>query len=336
MRQIQIQKPGGLENLKLENVDSPDLQSNEVLMQISASSLNYHDLMVALGLIPTEDKRIPLSDGAGEIIAVGAEVTNWKVGDKVMSVCFPNWIDGPPKFELLSFIGDNEDGYATEVIAIKETAITKIPENLNFAEAATLPCAGLTAWRALVDEGNLKANETVLVQGTGGVSIFALQLAKCMGAKVIATSSSEEKLSKLKDLGADELINYKENPEWGKEVLKLTNNEGVDHVIEVGGGGTFGESVRAAKLGGHIALIGVLSGPAVSEIILPRIFLKQVRLSGIAMANQQSQLAMIEFIEKHNIKPVISDTFDLADLSKAFQHQIDNKHFGKISITMES
>ena len=249
MRQIQIQKPGGLENLKLENVDSPDLQNNEVLMQISASSLNYHDLMVALGLIPTEDKRIPLSDGAGEIIEVGAEVTNWEVGDKVMSVCFPNWIDGPPKFELLSFIGDNEDGYATEVIAIKETAITKIPENLNFAEAATVPCAGLTAWRALVDEGNLKANETVLVQGTGGVSIFALQLAKCMGAKVIATSSSEEKLSKLKDLGADELINYKENPEWGKEVLKLTNNEGVDHVIEVGGGGTFGESVRAAKLG---------------------------------------------------------------------------------------
>ena len=336
MRQIQIQKPGGLENLKLENVDSPDLQSNEVLMKISASSLNYHDLMVALGLIPTEDKRIPLSDGAGEIIEVGDEVTNWKVSDKVMSVCFPNWIDGPPKFELLSFIGDNEDGYATEVIAIKETAITKIPENLNFAEAATLPCAGLTAWRALVDEGNLKANETVLVQGTGGVSIFALQLAKCMGAKVIATSSSEEKLSKLKDLGADELINYKENPEWGKEVLKLTNNEGVDHVIEVGGGGTFGESVRAAKLGGHIALIGVLSGPAVSEIILPRIFLKQVRLSGIAMANQQSQLAMIKFIEKNNIKPIISDTFDLADLSKAFQHQIDNKHFGKISITMES
>ena len=336
MRQIQIQKPGGLENLKLENVDSPDLQSNEVLMKISASSLNYHDLMVALGLIPTEDKRIPLSDGAGEIIEIGDEVTNWKVSDKVMSVCFPNWIDGPPKFELLSFIGDNEDGYATEVIAIKESAITKIPENLNFAEAATLPCAGLTAWRALVDEGNLKANETVLVQGTGGVSIFALQLAKCMGAKVIATSSSEEKLSKLKDLGADELINYKENPEWGKEVLKLTNNEGVDHVIEVGGGGTFGESVRAAKLGGHIALIGVLSGPAVSEIILPRIFLKQVRLSGIAMANQQSQLAMIKFIEKNNIKPIISDTFDLADLSKAFQHQIDNKHFGKISITMES
>lgn len=334
MRQIQLQKPGGLNNLKLENIDSPVLKSNEVLIKIHASSLNYHDLMVALGLIPTDDKRVPLSDGAGEIIEIGSNVDRWKVGDKVMSVCFPNWVEGPPKYELLSFIGDNEDGYATEAIAIKDSAITRIPNNLSFSEAATLPCAGLTAWRALVDEGNLKKDETVLVQGTGGVSVFALQLAKCIGAKVIATSSSEEKLSKLKDLGADELINYKENPEWGKEVLKLTNNEGVDHVIEVGGGGTFGESVRAAKLGGHIALIGVLSGPAVSEIILPRIFLKQVRLSGIAMANQQSQIAMIEFIEKHDIKPVISDTFDLANLSDAFQHQIDNKHFGKISITM--
>lgn len=335
MRQMQVQKPGGLENLKLENVDTPLLKSDEVLMKISASSLNYHDLMVALGLIPTDNKRVPLSDGAGEIVEVGSKVSNWKVGDKVMSVCFPNWIDGPPKYEFLSFIGDNEDGYAAEFIAIKETAVTKIPKNLSFSEAATLPCAALTAWRALVDEGSLKKDETVLVQGTGGVSVFALQLAKCIGAKVIATSSSEAKLEKLNDLGADELINYKEHPEWGKEVLRLTNNEGVDHVIEVGGGGTFGESVRAAKLGGHIALIGVLSGPSVSEIILPRIFLKQVRLSGIAMANQQSQIAMIDFIEKHNIKPIISDTFNLADLAEAFQHQIDNKHFGKISINME-
>ena len=203
MRQIQIQKPGGLENLKLENVDSPNLANDEVLMKIHASSLNYHDLMVALGLIPTDDKRVPLSDGAGEILEVGSDVTRWKIGDKVMSVCFPNWVDGPPKYELLSFIGDNEDGSAAEVIAIKETALTKIPDNLSFSEAATLPCAGLTAWRALVDEGNLKKDETVLVQGTGGVSIFALQLEKCMGAKVIATSSSEEKLAKLKELGAD-------------------------------------------------------------------------------------------------------------------------------------
>ena len=332
MKQIQLSKPGGLENLKLTDTENPLLKDNEVLLKVHASSLNYHDLMVALGLIPTEDKRVPLSDAAGEILEVGKDVSKWTVGDKVMSMCFPNWVSGPPKYDLLSFIGDNQDGYATELISIPESAITKIPNNLNFKEAATLPCAGLTAWRALVDEGRLKSGETVLVQGTGGVSVFALQLAKTFGATVIATSSSEEKLEKLKSLGADHLINYKAHPEWGKEVLKITNNEGVDHVVEVGGAGTFSESVRCTKLAGHIALIGVLSGPSVSEIILPRIFLKQIRLSGIAMANQDSQIAMIDYLEKNEIKPEISDSFDLKDLGAAFQHQIDNKHFGKISI----
>ena len=332
MKQIQLSKPGGLENLKLTDTENPSPKDNEVLLKVHASSLNYHDLMVALGLIPTEDKRVPLSDAAGEILEVGKDVSRWTVGDKVMSMCFPNWVSGPPKYNLLSFIGDNQDGYATELISIPESAITKIPSNLNFKEAATLPCAGLTAWRALVDEGRLKSGETVLVQGTGGVSVFALQLAKTFGATVIATSSSEEKLEKLKSLGADHLINYKAHPEWGKEVLKITNNEGVDHVVEVGGAGTFSESVRCTKLAGHIALIGVLSGPSVSEIILPRIFLKQIRLSGIAMANQDSQIAMIDYLEKNEIKPEISDSFDLKDLGAAFQHQIDNKHFGKISI----
>ena len=332
MKQIQLYKPGGLENLKLTDTENPSPKDNEVLLKVHASSLNYHDLMVALGLIPTEDKRVPLSDAAGEILEVGKDVSRWTVGDKVMSMCFPNWVSGPPKYNLLSFIGDNQDGYATELISIPESAITKIPSNLNFKEAATLPCAGLTAWRALVDEGRLKSGETVLVQGTGGVSVFALQLAKTFGATVIATSSSEEKLEKLKSLGADHLINYKAHPEWGKEVLKITNNEGVDHVVEVGGAGTFSESVRCTKLAGHIALIGVLSGPSVSEIILPRIFLKQIRLSGIAMANQDSQIAMIDYLEKNEIKPEISDSFDLKDLGAAFQHQIDNKHFGKISI----
>ena len=332
MKQIQLSKPGGLENLKLTDTETPSLKDNEVLLKVHASSLNYHDLMVALGLIPTEDKRVPLSDAAGEILEVGKDVSKWTIGDKVMSMCFPNWVSGPPKYDLLSFIGDNQDGYATELISIPESAITKIPSNLNFKEAATLPCAGLTAWRALVDEGRLKSGETVLVQGTGGVSVFALQLAKTFGATVIATSSSEEKLEKLKSLGADHLINYKAHPEWGKEVLKITNNEGVDHVVEVGGAGTFSESVRCTKLAGHIALIGVLSGPSVSEIILPRIFLKQIRLSGIAMANQDSQIAMIDYLEKNEIKPEISDSFDLKDLGAAFQHQIDNKHFGKISI----
>ena len=332
MKQIQLKKPGGLDNILLCDADVPKPKSNQIVIKIAASSLNYHDLLVALGFIPTEDRRVPLSDAAGEIVEIGSDVKDWKVGDHVMSVCFPNWQNGAPKYELLSFIGDHEDGYATEYIAIQETAVTKMPSYMNFAQAATLPCAGLTAWRALVDDGNLKAGETVLVQGTGGVSIFALQLAKSMGAKVIATSSSEGKLNRLKELGADEVINYKETPEWGKEVLAKTNNEGVDHVIEVGGGGTFGESVRATKLGGHIALIGVLSGPNASEIVLPRIFLKQIRMSGISMANRETQVAMIDYLEKNQIEPIISDSFPLSKLADAFQHQIDNKHFGKISI----
>ena len=224
MKQIQLIKPGGLENISVCDADVHIPKSDEVLMKVAASSLNYHDLLVALGAIPTDDKRVPISDAAGEIIEVGSDVNEWKVGERVMSVCFPNWQSGPPKYELLSFIGDHEDGYATECIAIKASAITRTPSNFDLKESATLPCAGLTAWRALVDDGKLKAGETVLVQGTGGVSIFALQLAKSMGAKVIATSSSTEKLERLKALGADELINYKETPEWGKEVLAKTNN----------------------------------------------------------------------------------------------------------------
>ena len=332
---MQLAKPGGLDKFNLNELDIPKPKDNEILIKVNASSLNYHDLMCALGLIPTDDGRVLLGDAAGEVEEIGEEVKNWQVGDKVMSACFPNWIDGPPRYELLSFIGDNQDGYATEYIAIQETAVTKMPSKWSLQEAATLPCAGLTAWRALVDEGRLQSGESVLVQGTGGVSIIALQFAKEMGAKVIATTSSEEKAEKLKELGADEIINYKEHPKWGEKVLEVTDNEGVDHVVEVGGGETFNESIRAVKLGGHIALIGVLSGPAANELVLPRIFLKQVRTSGIAMANHQSQKAMVEYLENSKIKPVISDTFDLAELAGAFQHQIDNKHFGKISISME-
>ena len=332
---MQLAKPGGLDKFKLNELDIPKPQDNEILIKVNASSLNYNDLMCALGLIPTDDGRVLLGDAAGEVVEIGEGVKNWQVGDKVMSACFPNWIDGPPRYELLSFIGDNQDGYATEYIAIQETAVTKMPSKWTLQEAATLPCAGLTAWRALVDEGRLQSGESVLVQGTGGVSIIALQFAKEMGAKVIATTSSEEKAEKLKELGADEIINYKEHPRWGEKVLEVTDNEGVDHVVEVGGGETFNESIRAVKLGGHIALIGVLSGPAANELVLPRIFLKQVRTSGIAMANHQSQKAMVEYLENSKIKPVISDTFDLAELAGAFQHQIDNKHFGKISISME-
>ncbi|MDE0841921.1 MAG: NAD(P)-dependent alcohol dehydrogenase [Porticoccaceae bacterium] len=332
MQQIQLAQPGGLDNLKLTTTEIPTLTDNQVLVKVQASSLNYHDLLVVLGKIPTANRRVPLGDCGGQIVDVGSAVSKWKVGDQVMSSCFPDWLEGQPRPELLSFIGDHQNGYATEYIAVAETALTRTPKGWNALQAATLPCAGLTVWRALVEEGKLQPGESVLVQGTGGVSIFALQLAKAMGAKVIATSSSEEKLDKLRALGADELINYREAPQWGKAVLAATGNQGVDHVVEVGGGGTFGESVRAVKMGGHIALIGVLSGPSVGEILLPRIFMKQIRISGISMGNQCSQQAMIDYLDQSNIRPIISHTFELASLAEAFQLQIDNRHFGKIAI----
>ena len=206
MRQMKLEKPGGLDKFKLNEVDIPKPGQNEILIKINASSLNYHDLMCALGLIPTDDGRVLLGDAAGEVVDKGKDVEMWEVGDKVMSACFPNWIDGPPKYELLSFIGDNQDGYATEYIVIEQSAVTKMPSTWTLQEAATLPCAGLTAWRALVDEGKLQKGESVLVQGTGGVSIIALQFAKEMGANVIATTSSEEKAEKLRELGADEVL----------------------------------------------------------------------------------------------------------------------------------
>ena len=334
MRQIQLTKPGGLSNLQLVDVEEPRVAAGEILIKVSASSLKYHDLLVALGQIPTEDKRVPLSDASGEVVGTGPDVSRWQVGDKVMSACFPRWIEGRPQKALMSFIGDHENGYATEYIALPETSVTRMPSNWSMVEAATLPCAGLTAWRALVDEGRLKAGESVLVQGSGGVSVFALQLAKSMGAHVVATSSSDEKLERLRDLGADELINYRTTPEWGREVLTRTGKAGVDHEVEVGGGGTFSQSVAATAFGGHIAMIGVLSGPSASDIVLPRIFMKQVRTSGIAMGNHQSQNAMVDYLEKSDLRPVISDRFDLTDLAMAFQHQKDNRHFGKISITI--
>ena len=332
MKQIQIKKPGGLENLTPAKVEMPAIDEHQVMVKVKASSLNYHDLLVALGQIPTDDGRVPLSDCGGEIVEVGKNVSLWNEGDQVMSVCFPNWISGKPKPELLSFIGDNEDGYATEYIAIAETALTRAPDGWDSVQAATLPCAGLTVWRALVDEGKLQAGETVLVQGTGGVSIFALQLAKEFGATVIATSSTDKKLDKLRSLGADIVINYRENPHWGKDVLAATEGEGVDHVVEVGGANTFGESIRSVKMGGHVALIGILGGASVSEILLPRVFLKQIRLSGIAMGNRTSQEAMVDFLDKSSIRPIISHTYELGALNEAFKLQMRNGHFGKIGI----
>src|SRR5690554_3445514 len=264
MKVVTLKSPGGLDNLQLSEHDAPgEPGPGEIRVRLHASSLNFHDYLVAAGGIPTDDGRIPMSDGAGVVEAVGEGVEEFAAGDAVVSTFFPSWLEGPARLgNFATTPGDGVDGYAREQVVAKATAFTRQPAGWSHAESATLTTAGLTAWRALVVDGGLKAGNVVLVLGTGGVSVFALQLAKAMGATVIATSSSDAKLERLRDLGADYTINYRKNENWGREVLDWTGGRGVDHVIEVGGPGTLKQSIRASAQGGHIALIGVLTGVA--------------------------------------------------------------------------
>ena len=262
MQAIELQQPGGLDKLNVVDVAAPgEPGPGEIKVRLHASSLNFHDYAVVAGMIPTDDKRIPMSDGAGVVEAVGEGVEEFAVGDAVVSTFFPYWLEGPARVgDFTTTPGDGVDGYAREQVIRPATWFTRQPIGYSHVESATLTTAGLTAWRALVVDGGLKAGDTVLVLGTGGVSIFALQFAKLMGARVIATSSSNEKLERLRSLGAEHTINYRETPEWGKAVKALTDGKGVDHVIEVGGPGTLPQSIDAVKIGGHISLIGVLTG----------------------------------------------------------------------------
>lgn len=326
-------RPGrGLETLEVGAAPDPGAPGpGEILVRLSASSLNFHDYAVVSGMIPVEDGRIPMSDGAGEVLAVGAGVEAFAPGDAVMSTFFPNWPAGAPQGTGFRQVpGEGIDGYACELACAPAAAFTRAPAGYSHAEAATLPCAGLTAWRALVVEGRLQAGQTVLVQGTGGVSIFALQFAKAMGARVIATSTSDEKLDRLRAMGADHVLNYKAEPEWGKAARNWAG-EGVDHVVEIGGAGTLPQSIQAARPGGHISLIGVLAGVQgpVPTVLLMQ---KQIRLIGITVGNRRSQQEMVAAIEATGIKPVIDRHFPLDQLADAFRHQESGRHFGKIAI----
>ena len=243
MKVAAVKKPGGPGNLIIEDRADPKPAVGEILVRIHASSLNYHDFVVVMGGIPTDDGRIPMSDGAGEVVAVGEGVTKFKPGDKVVSLFFPNWQAG--EIEAAGFAsvpGDGADGFGAELVAAPETSFTRMPEGYSYQEAATLPCAALTAWRALMVEAKVKPGDWVLTQGTGGVSIFALQFAKAAGCRVISTSSSDEKLQRVKELGADHVINYKDTPDWGKAAKALTGGRGVDEVVEIGGPGTLAQS----------------------------------------------------------------------------------------------
>ena len=340
MRVITLKTPVSLDTLSLEERPDPTPGPGEILVRVMASSLNYHDYLVAKGFAPyVGDGLIPMSDGAGEVEAVGAGVTEFKVGDHVVSTFFPNWLSGAPDAGTSSMQGsvfapvpgDTIDGFAADYVAKPAHAFTLAPKGCSHAEAATLTCAGLTAWRGLVVEGQVKAGDTVLVQGTGGVSIFALQFAKAAGAEVIATSSSNAKLARLKELGADHVINYRDVQEWGMRARELTGGRGVDQVVEIGGAGTFAQSIAACSVGGHIALIGNLAGFS-GEITVTAICGSQLRVSGIGVGSRAQQEDMIRAVESNNIKPIIDKSFPLEQLADAFRYQESGQHFGKICL----
>ena len=330
MKVAAVRAPGGLDKLVIETRPEPVAGPGQILVRVKASSLNFHDFAVVAGMIRTVDGRIPMSDGAGEVVAVGDGVTRFAVGDTVLSTFFPNWAAGDPSLErLIGVPGDHADGFAAEYVAMSAEAFTRAPRGWTVAQAATLPCAALTAWRALMVEARIRPGDVVLTQGTGGVSIFALQLAKAAGATVIATSSSDEKLARLKALGADHLINYRDEPKWGEAAAALTGGRGVDAVVEIGGPGTLAQSIRACRIGGHITLIGVLTGVS-GEIPTALAMSKNIAIKGVTVGSRQDQDDMIAALEANGIEPVIDSTYPLDQIAAAFAHQISQKHFGKI------
>jgi NADPH:quinone reductase-like Zn-dependent oxidoreductase len=326
----------GIDNLHVVDRDIPVPLIDEVLIRFHAASLNYRDVMVASG---TYNPRmtlpsVPFSDGAGEIVEVGSGVSKWKTGDRVSPIVVQKWIDGGPTAATSkTAIGaGNFDGVLREYGAFSSESVVSVPGHLSYDEASTLPCAAVTAWHALVVSGRVSAGDTVLTLGTGGVSIFALQIAKSFGARVISTSGSNEKLERIRQLGADETINYRENEDWEREVLDLTNGLGVDHVIEVGGTGTLARSVKAVRVGGHIALIGALDMSGGFNPI--PIFMKGIRVQGIFIGSRQMFEDLNERIETTALKPVIDRIFEFDQAVDSLKYMESGSHFGKIVVNI--
>ncbi len=333
MKAMILDAPGGLDRLRM--VERPDPGApgpGMIRVRLHATSLNYHDYGVVAGKMPTEDGRIPMADGAGVVEAVGEGVTDFASGDAVVSCFFPDWQEGPPRVGDFSRVpGDGIDGYACELVVAPATAFTRAPRGYDHAEAATITTAGLTAWRSLVVDGGLRAGDTVLVLGTGGVSIWALQIARMMGARVAVTSSSDEKLARARELGAAHVVNYRTHEDWGQRVHDWAG-EGVDHVIEVGGPATLAQSIDAVRIGGHIGLIGVLTGIA-GDVPTATLMRKQARLQGLIVGSRRMQMEFVRALDDAALRPVVDRRFDLADLAEAFRLQERGGHFGKIAAT---
>lgn len=335
MRAHILPGPTGIDALRETDLPTPHPKRGQILVKVHACSLNYRDLAIASGTyrMGSKPNLVPLSDGAGEVVALGEDVTRWKEGDRVAGCFFQRWIGGEAGPEApASALGGAIDGMLAQYVALEEHGAVAVPAHLSWEEAAALPCAAVTAWHALIVHGGLIAGRTILVQGTGGVSIFALQIARMMGANVIVTSSSDAKLERARSLGATHTINYKTTPDWEKAALELNGGRGVDQVVEVGGAGTLAKSIGALRPGGRISMIGVLSGAA--EINPMLIMAKRANIQGISVGSTQMFEALNAALATNAIKPIIDKTFSFEDIKAAFGHLKGASHFGKIVIKM--
>jgi NADPH:quinone reductase-like Zn-dependent oxidoreductase len=338
MKAFEIRDGFGIERLTLVDKPEPVPGPGQALVKMRAFSLNFRDLMVVTGTYNPRMKlpRVPFSDGAGEVAAVGPGVTRVKVGDRVTPIFMQKWIDGEPDVEKgKSALGGAIDGLLAEYVALDQEGLVHIPEHLSYEEAATLPCAAVTAWHALIVEGQIKAGDTVLTQGTGGVSIFATQFAHLAGARVIVISSSDQKIERARKLGASEGINYKETPDWDKRAAELTGGAGVDHLVELGGAGTINRSLRAVRLGGRVYLIGALAGGA-GDVSTVSILMKNIRVQGIFVGSRAMFEDMNRAISLHKLQPFVDRVFRFDEAREALRQMESASHFGKICLTVRS
>lgn len=329
MRVYRLNELGSLDGLVLADVEKPVPGPGEVLVRVRASSINFRDFAILHGWypMPVPPGRVPLSDGAGEVDAIGDGVTRLRVGDRVVNSYFPTWFGGALDTISEQYVVEL-DGWLTEYKTVSAEALVRMPDHLSFEEASTLPCAGVTAWSAL---SGVSAGDTVLTQGAGGVSLFALQLAKALGARVIATSSSADKLERLRALGADHVIDYKTSADWGERVRELTDGRGVDRVVEVGGPDTLPQSIKAIAVGGQISLVGVLAGVA-GAVDFMAMFMSQATFRPIAIGSRRDLEDMIRVISQHKIQPVIDSVYEFDEAKPALSHFEARQLFGKVVI----
>ncbi|HKQ61750.1 MAG TPA: NAD(P)-dependent alcohol dehydrogenase [Candidatus Polarisedimenticolaceae bacterium] len=336
MRAVEIRDRFGLEQLALTERATLEPGPGQIRLRLAAAALNYRDLLMVRGQYNPRQPLplIPGSDGVGRVAALGPGVTRVAAGDRVAPIFAQRWIAGEPTRERLrSTLGGPLDGTFAEELVVDAESVVRVPEPLTDVEAATLPCAAVTAWNALFTQGELEAGTTVLVQGTGGVALFALQFARLAGARVIVTSSRDDKLERARQLGAWETINYRAVPDWGKQAQRLTDGRGVDLVIELGGAGTLAQSLAAVRCGGRVMLLGVLAGGAAEVSIVP-VFMQQVRIQGLLVGDRESFERMNRAIAAHELRPVVDRVFPLAQAREALEYLAREEHFGKVCLSM--